>query len=221
MGEEIKTFTQEQVNEIVQERLGREKKTFEGKLADYDETKKKLSEYEKSNSEKTQKELEEQKKYEELKKGWTEKEGNYQKIIAEKDGAISSATIDRHLSDEISKHNAYPEAKDVLRNIVVLDKDGMPKIKGKDAYGNDTLISLTDGVRKFLDERPHLVKAKAKAGGDTTTGGAGAGAEGSESLADLNTKFLQAINSGNQKLAGELKAKIQTYFTSKGVSRDM
>ena len=222
--EDAKTFTQEQVDNIVQERLAREKKSAESKLSDYEATKQKLAEYEKQNSEKAQKDLEDQKKYDELKKGWVEKESGYQKIITEKDGKIQSMVIDYTLSDEISKHNAYPEAKDVLRNMVTVDKDGNVKIKGKDQYNNDALIDLTAGVKKFLDERPHLVKAAGKPNGGGTPpaggGGNGGGAEGLETLAELNAKFLQAQGAGNAKLAGELKQKIKNFFASKGIKRD-
>jgi len=213
-----KAFTQADVDRVVQERLSRER----NKYGDYDDLKKFKDEHAKNEDAQKQKELEAQKNYEELKKSWAEKESNYTKALAEKDNAFKALKIDNALGAEVAAQNAYPEAKEVLKSLVSLSDDGTPHMKGKDQVGNEVAVTLTEGVKKFLAERPHLVKASQSAGGNTAAGGAGAagaGAGGSDELADLNAKYMQAISQRNVKLAGELKAKIQGYFTQKNISR--
>ncbi len=213
-----KTFTQADVDRVVQERLGREKT----KYADYDELKTFKDEHAKNQDDLKQKELESQKNYEELKKGWTEKENNFNKALTEKDTAFKSLKIDNALGAEVAAQNAYPEAKEVLKTLVTLSDDGTPQMKGKDQVGNEIAITLTEGVKKFLEERPHLVKASQGSGGGTPpAGGSGDGgaAGGTDELSDLNTQYMTAVSQRNMKLAGELKAKIQNHFTAKNISR--
>ena len=211
-------FTQEDMDRVVQERLGREKT----KYTDYDELKKFKDEHAKNEDVQKQKDLESSKNYEELKKGWIDKEANFNKAITEKDNAFKALKIDNALGAEVAAQNAYPEAKEVLKTLVSLSDDGTPHMKGKDQVGNEVAVTLTEGVKKFLEERPHLVKASGNGGGGTPPGnGAGGGAGGSDELADLNTQYMQAISQRNVKLAGELKTKIQGYFTQKNISRSI
>lgn len=213
-----KTFTQADVDRVVQERLGREKT----KYADYDELKTFKDEHAKNQDDLKQKELESQKNYEELKKGWTEKENNFNKALTEKDTAFKSLKIDNALGAEVAAQNAYPEAKEVLKTLVTLSDDGTPQMKGKDQVGNEIAITLTEGVKKFLEERPHLVKASQGSGGGTPPaggGGDGGATGGTDELSDLNTQYMTAVSQRNMKLAGELKAKIQNHFTTKNISR--
>ena len=212
-------FTQEDMDRVVQERLGREKT----KYVDYDDLKKFKDEHAKNEDVQKQKDLESSKNYEELKKGWTEKEANFNKALIEKDAAFNSLRIDNALGAEVAAQNAYPEAKEVLKTLVTLSDDGTPQMEGKDQVGNKVAIALTEGVKKFLEERPHLVKASGSGGGGTPPAGGGgaggAGAGSADELSDLNTQYMQAVNQRNPKLAGELKAKIQGYFTQKNISR--
>jgi len=48
-------------------------------------------------------------------------------------------------------------------------------MKGKDQVGNEIAITLTEGVKKFLEERPHLVKASQGSGGGTPPAGGSGG----------------------------------------------
>lgn len=215
-GDPEKKFSQADLDRVVQDRLERERK----KYGDYDDLKKFKDDHEKNADAQKQKELEDQKKYEELKKGWSDKETNYQKIIADKETENKNLKIDHALSVEISSQNLYPEAKDVLRTQVTLDKDGMPKMKGKDQYGAETLISLADGIKEFAKQKPYLVRGSANSGGGSPPNPNGnGGGDVTLELAELNSKFLQAVQSGNRKEAEALKVKIQNYFTSKKISR--
>ena len=213
-------FTQEDIDRVVQDRLGREKT----KYTDYDDLKKFKDDHAVNEDAQKQKDLEAKNNYEELKKGWLEKENNFNKALAEKDGAFKSLKIDNALGAEVAAQNAYPEAKEVLKTLVTLSDDGTPQMKGKDQVGNEVAITLTEGVKKFLEDRPHLVKASPGSGGGTPPAGGGGGAGGAgagsaDELSDLNTQYMQAVNQRNAKLAGELKVKIQGYFTQKNISR--
>ena len=215
-----KKFTQTDLDAIVQERLARER----NKYKDYDDLKKFKDEHEKNTEAAQTKALEDQKKYEELKKGWTEKEGNYKIGLTEKDKQINSLKISHALTNELTKLNAYPEAVTILQGMVSLSEDGTPQMDGVDGVGNKIKIPLADGVKKFLEERPYLVKANNQGGGGGNTPPAGSGGgqgEGEVKLADLNTQYLQAVNTKDFKKAQEIKAKMQTYFKSKNISRDI
>jgi len=217
-GGDDKKFTQADIDRVVQDRLSRER----SKYADYDDLHKFKTEHEKSTEAQKQKELEAQKKYEELKGGWAEKEKNFQQGLSAKDAEISNLKILHALNFEVSKLNAYPEAVDVLKGMVSLSENGTPQMDGKDSVGNTTKISLEEGVKKFLEERPHLVKANQNSGGGGTPPNTGAGGgSGTESLADLNAQLLVAQSRGDTKTARELKDKIQKDFSNRGVNRTM
>ncbi len=207
--------TQEQVDAIIKERLSREK----GKYGDYDELKKFKDEHEKGQEELKKKTLEEQGKYEELKKEWGLKESNYQKALTDKDQSINNLKINHALGIEINKNNAYDDAVSIIREQITIGEDGTPKMKGKDSVGNEIAISLEDGVKEFLKERPYLVKTTVKGGGGTPPAGGGGGVEGSEGLDDLNRQLMEAQSAGNAAKVKELKAKIGANFASRNVRR--
>jgi hypothetical protein len=216
-GGDVKTFTQEQINVIVQDRLSREREKF----SDYEDLKKFRTEHEKKLDETKQKELEAAKQYEELKKGWDEKENKYKSALSDKDTAIKGLKIDHSLSREIATQNAYPEVLDVLKNQVFIGDDGAAYMKGRDQVGNEINISLTDGVKKFLEARPHLVKGNTGAGGGTAAAAAAGAAGAGETLEELNEALVQAKASGNVVEAKKVSEKIKTFFVKKGISRSI
>ena len=83
-------FTQEDIDRVVKDRLGRE----QSKYTDYDDLKKFKDDHAKNEDAQKEKDLESQKNYDELKKGWVEKENNFNKALLEKDGAFKSLKID-------------------------------------------------------------------------------------------------------------------------------
>lgn len=217
-GDKNKDFTPEQqtkVDAIIQERLAREK----SKYSDYDDLKKFKTEHEKSLEAATQKELEAKKEYEKLKEGWTKKEQEYQGVVTKKDSEINDLKIGHALINEINKQNAYAEeTMALIKSQAVFDKDGNLRIKGKDANGMEVLHSVEEGVKKFLEQRPHLVKANKPGGGGTPPGAGGGGAgAGGEDLNSLNADMLRALESGDQKKIKELKVKIKATLAAAGV----
>lgn len=209
-------YTQEQIDAIVEGRLRREREKF----SDYDDLKKFREQYEKETEEKKKKNLEEQQKYEELKKQWEQEKQNYNKALNEKETMVKTLKIDHALSGIINQMNAYPEAAQVIKNEVVMDDNGDPKMRSKDSVGNEVLVSLEEGVKKFLNDRPYLVRSKSQnGGGGTPPAGGGGEGQGADSLDDLNRQLMEAQKSGNALKVKELKAKVNAHLASKGVSR--
>ena len=200
-------FTQEDVNNLIAKTR---KETLE-KFSDYEDLRKFKTEHEKSLEAQTQAELEKQKEYEKLKEGWTSKEREYQNKLNEATSQLTNERINNSLVNEVMKQNAFPEAAKLIRDNVVY-ADGKITIKGRNEQGIETDLSIEEGVKQFLKERPYLVKAN-------TGGGAGTGA-GSETggVANPNTslgeQLLQARKSGDSKRAMEIKAQMRAKLNS-------
>jgi hypothetical protein len=204
-------FTPEQqikVDAIVKERLARTKEQFK----DYEELKNFKEKAESEKNALTQKQLEEQRNYDEAKKGYEKKIADYDGLIKQKDQSITGLKINHALSGEISKQNGYvEEAMALLNGNAIFDPaTGEVKIKGKDSNGIDTMLTVEQGVKQFLEARPHLVKAAGRKGGDTPpAGNSGGGAGTAPDLTALNEEYAKAIQTGNRKRAGELKLQVQ------------
>lgn len=216
-GDGGKVFTQEEVNRFI----ANEKRNWSSKYDDYEDLKKFRMEHEQQTEAQKQKELEAQKEYEKLKEGWTKKEQEYQGILSQKEQAIKNMKIESTLGLQLNAQNAYPEAMYELKQMVEMDESGNVKIKGKDANGMDTMLSVEEGIKSFLKNKPYLVKASGRDGGDT---GAGAGTTGGatgqgDDLASLNVKYQQQMMQGDYKGAKETKAKMEANFTSRQVTR--
>lgn len=204
----IKLLPQSQVDAVVQERLARER----SKYSDYDDLKKFKTEHEKSLEAATQKELESKKEYEKLKENYEKKITDLSGVVTKKDTEITDMRIGSTLMTEINRQNAYAEeTMALIKSQAVFDSQGNIRLKGKDANGLEVLDSVEEGVKKFLTQRPHLVKATNRAGGGTGTGG-GAGnlgsGEGAQDLAALSIELQAAMNARDTKRVNELKTKI-------------
>jgi hypothetical protein len=89
VAEAAKTFTQEELDKIVADRIAREKKKF----ADYDDIKTKASEYEKALEEKRLAELSERERAEELAKKFEAERNEYAKQLEEMSGKVQSEKV--------------------------------------------------------------------------------------------------------------------------------
>ena len=200
-----KLLTQSQVDAIVQDRLAKEK----AKYSDYEDLRKFRSEHEKQLEAATQKELEAKKEYEKLKDGWQKKEQEFQGLIVKKDSEITDMRIGSALMSEVVKQNAYAEeTMALIKSQAVFDKEGNIRIKGRDANGLEVMDSVEEGIKKFLTQRPHLVKATKKEGGGTTAATAAGASVGGDDLDSLNKDYMDAQNRGDRKKMNELKVKI-------------
>jgi hypothetical protein len=201
-----KVFTQEEVDRIIGDRLARTKQQF----GDYDELKKFKDEHAAAQDKLKQDELVRQKKYEEA-------EGTYKKTIAEreallqaKDSQLLNMTITQAISAEAMKQNGFlDETIALVRNMATVTKDGQVIMKAKDSNGIEKEVSVEEGLKVFYAQRPHLVKASGQGGGGTPpAGGAGGGNGGGADLNALNAQYYQAMQTGNRKLAAEIKVKM-------------
>lgn len=206
-------LTQEQVDKIVQSRLARERE----KYADYDDLRKFKTEYEQQNEKQKHEDLVRQKKYEEAEKSYQTKITEFQGLVSKKDQEIIDLKINHHLTNEISKQNGFiEESAALLRGAATIDSSGQVVLKTRDANGIEQLVPVNEGVKKFLTERPHLVKSTHKAGsGSTSDGAAGGSAAGgsqgeTESLGD---QLQKARASGDFKKIEEIKRQLRGKYS--------
>mgnify|MGYP001490945550 CR=1 FL=1 len=209
-----KMLPQSQVDAIVQDRLAREK----AKFSDYDDLRKFKTDYEKTQDARAQKELEDRKEYEKAKEGWQSKEKEYQGVISKKDGDINDMKITGSLSTEINKQNAYAEETTaLLKPMAVIDKEGNIRIKGRDANGLEVMDSVEEGLKKFLTNRPHLVKATNKNGAGAGSGNPSNQNVVGDDLNSLNAALLKAQANRDGKASKELSVKIRAKLAEQGV----
>ena len=204
------------IDSIVQERLARNDKQYEG----YEELKKFKADHETSVAADEKKNLEEKGRYEDAQKISDQKITDLSAVITNKETTISSMTIGNALTTEIVNQNGYlEETLAMLRSSAEL-KDGVVTIKGKDANNVDQSLSVLDGVKNFLEKRPHLIKAKAGGGAGTGgAGGAGAGGQAGNEGDDLTTlNNLLASQSLNNDIKGatETRTKIKALMVKDG-----
>lgn len=220
-GAEVK-FTKEQqeaVNNIVQERLAREKEKYK----DYDDLQKFKSEHQKQIDAQAQKDLEARKEYDKAKENYEKQLNDAKGVISQKDQMLLDARIGYNLDAELSKQNAYiEEARALLKTAVKVDTEGNLYIDGKDANNMPIKFTIEQGIKDFLTKRPHLVKANARSGAGTTGAAAGetGAAAGADDLNTLNQQFAVAQQRGDHKGAQALRTKILGILTASGVSRN-
>lgn len=218
---EIPADLQPVVDKVVQARIAREREKF----ADYDDLKKFKTEYEKSQEQKTQEELLKQKKYEEAENLYKGKINEFSQKLTAKEQEIQNLRIDHALTNEISRANGFvEESVALLKGQVVVDSNGNLSIKSKDANGLDVNLPLSEGVKKFYEQRPHLLKATHKPGagtgaGDTVSGtGSQTGTALDGDLNYLNAQLIKARGAGDGKQVQAITQKIKTAMKAKGVS---
>ena len=168
---ETKSFTQEQLDNIVQARLMAERKKYERKMEEEEKQKTELLK---------QKQLEEAKSKSEIEKLMKER-------IAEKDSEISKykteikkEKIDNSILSVASKNNAInpQQVVQLIEKEIKLNDDG--RIEVLDNNSNvrynpkGELLTIEDRVKEFLDTNPHFRNAtvqgsgsKASIGGNT------------------------------------------------------
>ena len=168
---EVKSFTQEQLDNIVQARLMAERKKYERKMEEEEKQKTELLK---------QKQLEEAKSKSEIEKLMKER-------IAEKDNEINrykneikKEKIDNSILSVASKNNAInpQQVVQLIEREVKLNDDG--RIEVLDNNSNvrynpkGELFTIEDRVKEFLDTNPHFRNAtvqgsgsKASIGGNT------------------------------------------------------
>jgi predicted RNase H-like nuclease (RuvC/YqgF family) len=159
--EQTKTFSQEEVNDLIAKRLEREKKKLD-KYADYDDLKSKLSEYEQAQKEKEQAEMTE---LERLKAQLEEKE-TFAKTLEEQLNETKTSAQREKIRNEFikvatSQNVAYLDDALHLADLsaVTIDEDGK-------------VVGVEDVVKSLVDNKPFLLaKKQAQPIGESTNGG--------------------------------------------------
>lgn len=199
---ESRSFSQEDLEKIVEQRLMRERKKYEKKLegVDLDEARRLLQE-------KEQAEIERQKE-----KGEFEKV--LQQLAEKKDGEIKQyktrlqeIQVDGALINAASQHNAVSPEQVValLKSHTALAEDGSVEILDKDGtvrYNDSgTPMSVNELVSEFLTANPHFVKASPS--GTGSKGAAGGSTQKPSSVADM----LASWENGGKEAYAAMKGK--------------
>lgn len=198
--QDVKTFTQEELDRIVADRIARQQRQFEKKLEgiDLDEARQLLSERQSAEIEKQK----ERGEFESILKQTVEKKD--QEIGAYK-AKLEQTLVDGSLLSAAAKNGAVsPEqVSQLLRGSVSLSEDGTVEVLDKNGTPryNDKgeLLTVEELVADFLTTNPHFVKA--------SQGGAGsAGAVGGSTPKTLTAaEMLANYENGGREAFRELQ----------------
>ncbi len=202
--QESKTYTQEDMDRVVSDRLARERRKFEKQLDGIN-----LEEARQIMREREQAQIERQKEkgeFEQVLKQTVEKKDQE---IAKLNAALHTTKIDGALLTAANKHNAIDseQVATLLRHSIRLSDDGMVEVI--DANGtvryNDNADPLTidEAVSEFLTASPHFVRASQ--GGAGTMGNAGGSTPKPTSVADM----VENWSNGGKEAYAALRKKTQ------------
>ncbi len=170
-----------------------------------------------------QKNLEAQGKFDEAMKLHNTRLSELNNVIGQKDVTINNMQIGNALTSAIVAQGGYLEESLAMLKSFAEIKDGVVVIKGKDSNGLDQSYSVSDGVKSFLEKRPHLVKANANTGGGDSgnnignTGSAGNEEQGSD-LSSLHTLLQKQTYANDFKGIADTRAKIKALAHSSGMT---
>lgn len=200
--QESKTFTQEELDRIVADRVAREQRKFEKKIAgiDLDEAKDLIAQRESAELER--------------KKERGEFDSILKQTIEKKDSEIQSyksklqeTLVDGAILGAASNNNAVNpnQVSQLLKAHTRLSEDGMVEVlddNGTPRY-NDSgdLLSVNEMVTEFLTANPHMVKASQ--GGTGSMGNAGGSTQKPQSVADMVANW----ESGGKEAFAAMKKK--------------
>jgi hypothetical protein len=200
--QESKTFTQEELDRIVADRVAREQRKFDKKISgiDLDEAKDLIAQRESAELERKK----ERGEFDSILKQTIEKKDleihSYKSKLQETlvDGAILGAA---------SNNNAVNpnQVSQLLKAHTRLSEDGMVEVlddNGTPRY-NDSgdLLSVNEMVTEFLTANPHMVKASQ--GGTGSMGNAGGSTQKPQSVADMVANW----ESGGKEAFAAMKKK--------------
>lgn len=180
--ENTKTFTQEDLDKVVAERVARERNKYEKKFSGID-----LDRYHELVSEQENKELEARKQRGEFEKILEDTVSKKDTVISDLRNQIHSIKIEGALLNAASNRKAVnaEQVTRLLQNQVRLSEDG--EVEVTDAQGNarytdsGKLMSVDQYVAEWLDANPHFVAS--------TPGGSG-----SRSAAEQTTNPTEQID---------------------------
>lgn len=199
---QAKTFTQEELDRIVADRIARENRKFEKRISgiDLEEARDLLSAKEKADEERQK----ERGEFDSILKSTVEKKDVEIRGYKAK---LQQTLVDGALLSAASQNNAVsPEqVSTLLKNntrladdggVEVLDSKGLPRYNDK-----GELLSVNDMVTEFLTANPHFVKASQ--GGTGSQGNAGGSTQKPQSVADMVANW----DSGGKQAFAAMKKK--------------
>ena len=200
--QQSKSFTQEDLERIVEQRLMRERKKYEKKLegVDLDEARKLLEE-------KQQAEIERQKEKGEFEKVLQQLAEKKDQEISQYKTRLQEIQVDGALVNAASQNNAVsPEqVVSLLKGQTRLAEDGQVEILDKDGtvrYNDSgSPMSVNELVTEFLTANPHFVKASPS--GTGSKGAAGGSTQKPSSVADM----LANWDNGGRQAYASMKGK--------------
>jgi hypothetical protein len=194
---ESKSFTQEQLDNIVQARLMAERKKYERKMEEEEKQKTELLK---------QKQLEEAKSKAEIEKLMKER-------IAEKDTEISrykteikKEKIDNSILSVASKNNAINpiQVVQLIEKEIKLNDDGRIEVLDNNSNirynAKGELLTIEDRVKEFLDTNPHFRNA-------TVQGSGSKASIGGNTVKPLNIQDLDLNKPEDRKAYSEYRKK--------------
>ena len=197
---ESKSFTQEQLDNIVQARLAAERKKYERKMEEEEKQKTELLK---------QKQLEEAKSKADIEKLMKER-------IAEKDSEISrykieikKEKIDNSILSVASKNNAInpQQVVQLIEKEVKLNDDGRIEVLDNNSNirynAKGELLTIEDRVKEFLDTNPHFRNA-------TVQGSGSKASIGGNTVKPLNIQDLDLNKPEDRKAYAEYRKKRDT-----------
>lgn len=179
-----KTFTQSDVERLIEQRLMRERKKYEKKLEGVD-----IEEYRSMKAEQEAAEMERAKEkgeFEKVLKSTVEKKDAQ---INQLNSKLQETLVDGALLQAASSSNAVSPSQVValLKNKVRLGDDGSVEVlddSGSIRYtDNGNAATVNDLVSDFLTANPHFVRASS--GGTGSQGAAGGSTQKPQSVADM------------------------------------
>jgi len=211
-GEE-RQLSQEQVDKIIKNRLEQERKKFERQKAEilkpYENIDlEEVSRLKKEAEERENKKLEEQGKFEEIRKKWAQEkstlESEYEKKIQEKEEMLKKLYLGDKIRNAALKSGVYPDdIEDVIRltdHFFRLDEDG--SIRVLDEKEQETSDSLEDFFNKTYKEK----KPKFYQGSNATGPGVKGGTTRATGPNYINFEDRKAFGQNLEKIArGEMK----------------
>jgi len=199
---QAKTFTQDELDRIVADRIARENRKFEKRISgiDLEEARDLLSAKEKADEERQK----ERGEFDSILKSTVEKKDVEIRGYKAK---LQQTLVDGALLSAASQNNAVsPEqVSTLLKNntrladdggVEVLDSKGLPRYNDK-----GELLSVNDMVTEFLTANPHFVKATQ--GGTGSQGNAGGSTQKPQSVADMVANW----DSGGKQAFAAMKKK--------------
>lgn len=195
--QEERTFTQAEVDKIIQQRLDKYKKRYQE--IDVDE-------YKTLKQQEEERELEAMKKREEFDKILSQQKDKFSNEISTLRQELINLKVDGTLLNTASQRNAVnPEqVAQLLKGKVGLDETGRPVVFDRDGnvqYDPDTAepVSIESYVNEWLDNNPHFLRSTG--GGVVSRGSTGPSGKG-----PIDLSSLDLTNPADRSVYKKLKA---------------